>query len=162
MGWAMETHLRIPLVGAALDMAIAQRQPHAVIHHSDQGCQYTAVAFGQRCRRAGVRPSMGSVGDCFDNAMCENFFATLECELLDRSSFRMPAQARLAVFEFIEGWYNTQRRHSALAYESPLTFEQRHATATGPPGAADAPVAGSPAGIVQPAVPADRRSWSLS
>ena len=121
----METHLRTTLVLAALDMAVAQRQPRAVIHHSEQGCQYTALAFGARCRQAGVRPSMGSVGDCYDNALCESFFATLECELLDRVTFATPAEARAAVFDFIEGWYNTQRRHSALGDESPLSFEQR-------------------------------------
>ncbi len=126
VGWAMETHLRTALVLAALDMAVAQRQPRAVIHHSDQGCQYTALAFGARCRQAGVRPSMGSVGDCYDNALCESFFATLECELIDRVALPTPAAARAAVFDFIEGWYNTQRRHSALAYDSPLRFEQRH------------------------------------
>ena len=126
VGWAMETHLRTTLVLAALDMAVEQRQPRAVIHHSDQGCQYTALAFGVQCRQAGVRPSMGSVGDCYDNALCESFFATLECELLDRCSFPTPAAARTAVFDCIAGWYNTQRRHSALAYDSPLHFEQRH------------------------------------
>lgn len=129
VGWAMETHLRTTLVLAALEMAVRQRQPRAVIHHSDQGTQYTALAFGARCRAAGVRPSMGSVGDCYDNALCESFFATLECELLDRVSFRTPTEARVAVFDFIEGWYNTQRRHSALAYDSPLAFEQRDAAA---------------------------------
>ncbi len=126
VGWAMATHLRTALVLAALNMAVEQRQPRAVIHHSDQGCQYAALAFGARCRQAGVRPSMGSVGDCYDNALCESFFATLECELLDRCSFHTPTAARTAVFDFIEGWYNTQRRHSALAYDSPLHFEQRH------------------------------------
>ncbi len=95
------------------------------MHHSDQGCQYTSVAFGKRCGEAGVRPSMGSVGDCFDNAMCESFFATLECELLDRRPFRTQAEARLAVFDFIEGWYNPNRRHSGLGYLSPLEFEKR-------------------------------------
>ncbi len=129
VGWAMETHLRTELVLAALAMAVRQRQPHAVIHHSDQGSQYTALAFGTRCRDAGIRPSMGSVGDCYDNAMCESFFATLECELLDRVSLRTPAEARRAVFDFIEGWYNTQRRHSSLAYESPLSFERLAAQA---------------------------------
>ena len=124
VGWAMETHLRTALVLAALDMAVAQRQPRGVIHHSDQGCQYTALAFGARCRQAGVRPSMGSVGDCYDNALCESFFATLECELLARCTFSTPDAARAAVFDFIEGWYNTQRRHSALGYESPLRFEE--------------------------------------
>jgi putative transposase len=125
IGWAMETHLRTELVLAALDMAVAQRRPTNVIHHSDQGCQYTSVAFGHRCRAVGVRPSMGSVGDAYDNALCESFFATLECELLDRQSFRSPPAARLAVFDFIEGWYNPHRRHSALAYRSPLAYEQQ-------------------------------------
>jgi putative transposase len=129
IGWAMATHLRTSLVLAALDMAIAQRRPQGVIHHSDQGCQYTAIDFGRRCREAHVRPSMGSVGDCYDNAMCESFFATLECELLDRVTLRTPAEARTAVFDFIEGWYNPTRRHSSLEYESPLTFERRHAKA---------------------------------
>ena len=127
IGWAMATHLRTSLVVAAFDMAIAQRRPQAVIHHSDQGCQYTAIEFGRRCRAANVRPSMGSVGDCYDNAMCESFFATLECELLDRVTLRTPGEARTAVFDFIEGWYNPTRRHSSLDYESPLAFERRAA-----------------------------------
>jgi len=126
VGWAMANHLRTELVLEALDMAVWRRRPDAVIHHSDQGCQYTSIAFGSRCREAGVRPSMGSRGDCFDNAMCESFFATLECELLDRRRFPTQAEARLAVFDFIEGWYNTQRRHSALDYDSPIDYERRH------------------------------------
>jgi putative transposase len=130
IGWAMETHLRTALVLAALNLAIDQRRPQGVVHHSDQGCQYTAVAFGVRCREAGVQPSMGSVGDCYDNALCESFFATLECELLDRVTLHTPHEARTAVFDFIEGWYNPRRRHSALDYESPLTFEQRGIAAT--------------------------------
>jgi putative transposase len=124
VGWAMATHLRTDLVLAALNMALVQRRPKAVIHHSDQGTQYTSLAFGQRCREAGVRPSMGSVGDCFDNALCESFFATLECELLDRQRLRTPAAAETVVFEFIEGWYNRDRRHSALGFLSPVAFEQ--------------------------------------
>jgi putative transposase len=88
IGWAMATHLRTEFVLDALDMALTRRRPRDVIHHSDQGCQYTSVAFGMRCREAGVRPSMGSVGDAYDNAMCESFFATLECELLDRRRFK--------------------------------------------------------------------------
>lgn len=124
IGWAMETHLRTELVLAALDMAVTQRRPTGVIHHSDHGCQYTSLAFGGRCREAGVRPSMGSVGDAYDNAMCESFFATLECELLDRQRFSSQADARLAVFDFIEGWYNPSRRHSALDYLSPMIFER--------------------------------------
>jgi putative transposase len=88
--------------------------------------QYTSVAFGKRCAEAGVRPSMGSVGDAYDNALCESFFATLECELLDRQRFRTQVEARLAIFDFIEGWYNPRRRHSALTYLSPMIFEERH------------------------------------
>jgi len=124
VGWAMATHLRTELVLEALNMALTQRRPTAVIHHSDQGCQYTSIAFGQRCREMGVRPSMGSVGDAYDNALCESFFATLECELLDRTRFKTQIEARLAVFEFIEGWYNPHRRHSALNYLSPLNYER--------------------------------------
>jgi putative transposase len=126
VGWAMANHLRTELVLDALDMAVSQRQPTAVIHHSDQGCQYTSIGFGLRCREAGVRPSMGSVGDCYDNAMCESFFATLECELLADRRFRTQAEGRMAVFEFIEGWYNPRRRHSALGYLSPVNFERAH------------------------------------
>jgi putative transposase len=133
IGWAMATHLRTSLVLGALDMAILQRRPTAVIHHSDQGCQYTALDFGRRCRAAHVRPSMGSVGDCYDNAMCESFFATKECELLDRVTLRTPGEARTAVFDFIEGWYNPRRRHSSLDYVSPIDFERQH-TPTPPAG----------------------------
>ncbi len=125
VGWAMATHLRTELVLDALNMALGQRRPQAVIHHSDQGCQYTSIAFGARCKQAGVRPSMGSVGDCYDNAMCESFFATLECELLERRRFANQVEARMAVFEFIEGWYNSHRRHSSLNYLSPIEFERR-------------------------------------
>jgi len=125
VGWSMASHLRTELVLEALNMALGQRRPAAVIHHSDQGTQYTSIAFGSRCREAGVRPSMGSVGDCFDNAMCESFFATLECELLDRRKFKTQAEARLAVFEFLEAWYNSRRRHSALGYLSPAEFERQ-------------------------------------
>ena len=124
VGWAMANHLRTGLVLDALGMALAQRRPSNVVHHSDQGSQYTSIAFGARCRQAGVRPSMGSVGDCYDNAMCESFFATLECELLDRTRFRSQAEARMAVFEFIEGWYNPRRRHSAIGYLSPVHYER--------------------------------------
>ena len=120
VGWAMANHLRTELVLDALNMALGQRRATGVIHHSDQGCQYTSIAFGLRCREAGVQPSMGSVGDCYDNAMCESFFATLECELLDRVRFRTQSDARIAIFDFIEGFYNPRRRHSALGYLSPI------------------------------------------
>jgi putative transposase len=83
------------------------------------------VAFGLRCKEAGVSPSTGSVGDAHDNAMAEAFFATLECELLDRRSFRSQAEARMAVFAFIEGFYSHTRRHSALGYLSPIEYEAR-------------------------------------
>ncbi|MGN6108091.1 MAG: IS3 family transposase, partial [Kofleriaceae bacterium] len=124
VGWAMENHLRTELVIDALDMAIGQRRPSTVIHHSDQGCQYTSVAFGLRCREVGVKSSMGSVGDAYDNAMCESFFATLECELLDRRRFKSQSEAKLAIFDFIEGFYNTRRLHSALDYCSPVDYER--------------------------------------
>ena len=125
VGWAMEARMPAELVGGALSMAISTRQPVGpVIHHSDRGSQYTSLAFGRRCREAGVVRSMGSVGDAYDNAMCESFFATLECELLDRRSLRTVAEARREVFSFIEGFYNTRRLHSALGYRSPANFER--------------------------------------
>jgi putative transposase len=129
VGWAMANHLRTELVIDALNMAVGQRQPATVIHHSDQGCQYTSVAFGLRCREVGVKPSMGSVGDAYDNAMCESFFATLECELLDRRRFKSHAEAEMAIFDFIEGFYNTHRIHSALDYQSPIDYERKQAAA---------------------------------
>jgi len=129
IGWAMATHLRTELVLDALNMAVSQRQPTGVIHHSDRGCQYTSLAFGLRCRETGIRPSMGSVCDAYDNALCESFFATLECELLDRRRFPTPAEARMAIFDFVEGWYNPRRRHSALDYESPISYERKHQSA---------------------------------
>ena len=127
VGWAMAAHLRTELVIEALEMAVTQRRPGRVIHHSDRDSQYTSLAFGARCRASGVVRSMGSAGDCFDNSMAESFFATLECELLDRTTLSNHAEARAAVFDFVEGWYNTRRRHSALGYKSPLAFERLHA-----------------------------------
>ena len=125
VGWAMATHMRAELVDDALWMAVRGRRPEAgVIHHSDQGSQYTSLGFGQRCREAGVIQSMGSVGDAYDNAMCESFFATLECELLGRRSFSTAVEARREVFSFIEGFYNTRRLHSSLGYVSPANFEK--------------------------------------
>ena len=126
VGWSISADLKTEVVIAAFDMAVAQRQPEGVIFHSDHGCQYTSIAFGQRCRMAGVKPSMGSVGDAYDNAMCESFFASLKCELLDRHHFRSHAEARMALFRYIEGWYNTRRRHSALDYQSPVNYERKH------------------------------------
>ena len=131
VGWAMETSLHTELVLQALNMALGQRRPGGVIHHTDHGSQYISCAFGKRCEQAGVRPSMGSVGDCFDNAMCESFFATLECELLDRRRFKTQIEAPIAIFEFIEGWYNPHRRPSALDYLSPINYERSHSKDAG-------------------------------
>ena len=132
VGWSMSTTLHTTVVLDALSMALAMRRPHS---YSDQGSQYTSIEFGNRCRQAGVRPSMGSVGDAYDNAMAESFFATLECELLARSRFKTQAEARNAVFEFIEGFYNPRRRHSSLGYLSPVEFERRHGESAASPGA---------------------------
>ncbi len=125
VGWAMATHLRTELVLDALDMAVLRRKPKGVIHHSDKGCQYTAIAFGKRCAEANVIPSTGSAGDCYDNAMCESFNATLECELLVFRRFKNQREAALAVFEFIEGWYNLHRRHTSIGNISPAEYERR-------------------------------------
>lgn len=125
VGWSMRTDLKTEGVLDALNMALTQRRPRAVVHHSDHGCQYTSYSFGKRCQEMGVMPSMGSVGDAYDNAMAESFFATLERELLNRRRFKTQSEARMAVFEWIEGWYNPHRRHSSLGRISPITFERR-------------------------------------
>lgn len=129
VGWAMADHLRTALVLEAVELAVARRRPPkdgALVHHSDHGCQYTSLAFSQRLRDAGIVASMGSVGDCYDNAVAESFFATLKGELLDRHVWPTRGAARSAIFEYIEGWYNRQRRHSTLDYLSPAAFEARH------------------------------------
>jgi putative transposase len=131
VGWSMAGHLRTELVLDALDMAVRRRSPAAgLIHHSDHGTQYTSLEFGRRLREAGIAASMGSVGDCYDNALVESFFASLETELIDRSAWAAPEQARLAVFDYIETFYNPTRRHSALGYLSPMEFERRHRSKT--------------------------------
>jgi len=124
VGWAMETYLRTELMLAAIDMAITMRKPKEVIHHSDHGCQYTSYAFGKRCQEAGIMPSMGTVGDAYDNAMAESFFATLEREVLRRRRFKSQAEAKMAIFDWLEGWYNPHRRHSALGRRSPVNYER--------------------------------------
>ena len=129
VGWSMRLDLRTEGVLDALNMALAQRRPQGVVHHSDHGCQYTSYSFGKRCREMGVMPSMGSVGDAYDNAMAESFFATLERELLNRRRFKTQSEARMAVFEWIEGWYNPHRRHSSLGRISPINFERRQLAA---------------------------------
>ena len=140
----MADHLRAELVVSALDMATLRRDSQDVIFHSDQGSQYTSVVFGQRCERAGIRPSMGSVGDCYDNALCEGFFATLECELLDRTLFADHPQARQELFSWLEGWYNRERRYSSIGYISPAEYEARSSANDEPEGA----LAGDPYGTL--------------
>ena len=126
VGWSIGEQMSADLVLSALNMAITQRRPTDVIHHSDQGSQYTSLALGQRCAKLGVRLSMGSVGDAYDNAMAESFFASLECGRIDRHSFQTKDEARLALFTYIEGWYNPRRRHPALGRISPINFERSH------------------------------------
>jgi putative transposase len=129
VGWAFGQHMTADLVVAALNMALFTRKPGlngpGVIHHSDQGSQYTSIAFGTRCKEMNVRPSMGTVGDAYDNAMAESFFASLECELIDRRCWQTLTQARLEVFTWIESWYNPKRLHSKLGYLSPIDFERK-------------------------------------
>jgi putative transposase len=124
VGWAIADHIRTELVLMALNMALETRRPDDVIHHSDRGSQYTAIAFGKRCEEMGVRPSMGSVGDAYDNAMAESFFGSLERELLSRRTFKTKAEAKSALFTYIEAWYNPKRRHSGIGYKSPNNFER--------------------------------------
>lgn len=125
VGWSMAEHMRAELVVDALQMGLARRQPAAgLIHHSDQGSQYVSLAFGQRARDAGIAVSMGSKGDCFDNAVAESFFATLKKELVHRRSWPTRQELRSAVFDYIESFYNRERRHSTLGYLSPREFEK--------------------------------------
>jgi putative transposase len=125
VGWSMREDMSVQLVLDALQMALLQRRPSAVVHHSDHGSQYTSDAFAALCERAGVTLSMGSVGDAYDNAMAESFFASIKTELIHRQHFCTVAQARAAIFEYIEGWYNPHRRHSALGHLSPNNYERR-------------------------------------
>jgi len=130
VGWSMADHLRTELVLDALDMAITQRNPApGLVHHTDHGCQYTSLAFGRRLQQASLVASMGTVGDALDNAVAESFFATLECELLDRHAWPTRQGLRTAVFDFIEVFYNRQRRHSTLGYASPASYEQHPSAA---------------------------------
>lgn len=131
VGWALAEHMRASLVIAALDVALAARGPVAgLVHHSDRGTQYTSVALGERLAAAGIAASMGSPGTCYDNALAESFFASLETELIDRSHWPTHDAARLAVFDWVERFYNRSRLHSALGYTSPAAFERRHSETT--------------------------------
>jgi putative transposase len=125
VGWSMRPDLEAELVVDALEMAIDRRRPQpGLVHHSDQGSQYVSLRFGERCREIGIHQSMGSKGDCFDNAVAESFFATLEKDLLRRGSFATRQDARTAVFDYIETFYNPIRLHSALDYLSPVEYER--------------------------------------
>jgi putative transposase len=125
VGWSMRPDLEAELVVEALELAVARRQPGpGLVHHSDQGSQYVSLRFGERCREAGIHRSMGSKGDCFDNAVAESFFATLEKDLLRRRSFATRQEARTAVFDYMETFYNPIRLHSTLGYRSPVEYER--------------------------------------
>jgi putative transposase len=125
VGWSMATHLRATLVVDALKMALQRRRPGlGLIHHSDQGSQYVSLAFGRAARQAGIAVSMGSRGDAYDNAVAETFFATLKKELVNRRSWPSRLELQSAVFEYIEAFYNRQRRHSTLSMLSPADYEQ--------------------------------------
>ncbi len=125
VGWSMRPDLEAELVVDALEMATARRRPQAgLVHHSDQGSQYVSLRFGERCREIGIHRSMGSKGDCFDNAVAESFFATLEKDLLRRRSFATRQDASTAVFDYIEAFYNPLRLHSTLDYLSPIEYEK--------------------------------------
>ena len=125
VGWAMSNNLRTELVLEAVNMAIYTRRPSpGLIHHSDRGSQYTSVEFGSRLREEGLLPSMGSVADAYDNSMAESFVSTLKRELIHRHSWLSRQMARRAIFEYIEGFYNTRRRHSALGQLSPSEYER--------------------------------------
>ncbi len=127
VGWSMADHMRTALVLGALEMALIRQHPPAgLIHHSDHGSQYTAGAFASRCQVAQIRQSMGSVGDCYDNALAESFFTTLKGDLLSSQSFRTQGEARTALFTYLEIFYNRQRRHSALGYLTPKDFDRRY------------------------------------
>lgn len=129
IGWSMGERPVADLPIGAVRMAVWNRRPDpGVIHHSDHGSQYTSLAFGKTLREAGLVGSMGSVGDAYDNAMAESFFATLKTELLDRQRWMTRMQLRAAIFDYIEVFYNRRRRHSALGHLSPIEFERRWLT----------------------------------
>ncbi len=131
VGWSMADHMRTELVTDALQMALARRRPEpGLIWHSDQGSQFVSLAFGQQARAAGIAQSMGSRGDCFDNAVAESFFATLKKELIHGRSWPTKAELRTEVFEYIEVFFNRRRRHSTLGFLSPAQFERTQQTET--------------------------------
>ena len=125
VGWSMDSHMRTELVVDALEMAVWRRKPSAgLVHHSDRGAQYTAISFGKRLEEVGIVPSMGRTGTALDNAMAESFIATLKTELVHRQRFPDREVARSAIFEYLEGFYNRRKLHSALSYQSPMSYEE--------------------------------------
>jgi putative transposase len=127
VGWSMRDNMRADLVVEALEMAVSRRRPAVgLVAHSDQGSQYVSLAFGQRCRQSGIAQSIGSKGDCYDNAVCESFHASLEKDLLRRRSLHSRQEARTAVFDYIEVFFNRERLHSTLGYRSPAEYEHDH------------------------------------
>jgi putative transposase len=128
IGWSIAEHMRTELVTDALGMAVLRRRPESgsTVLHSDHGAQYTSWAFGQRLRNAGLLASMGTVGDCYDNAMMESFWGTMQLELLDTKAWQTRDELATAIFEWIECWYNPKRRHSSIGMHSPVTFEALH------------------------------------
>jgi putative transposase len=128
IGWSIDNHMRTELVTGALGMAIMRRNPEndTTILHSDHGSQYTSWAFGQRLRAAGLLASMGTIGDCYDNAMMESFWGTLQLEILDQRTWKNRDELANTIFEWIECWYNPKRRHSSIEMHSPVTFEALH------------------------------------
>jgi putative transposase len=125
VGWSMAEHLRAELVVDALEMAVARRRPRpGLVHHCDQGSQYVSLLFGERCRTAGIQLSMGARGCALDNAVAESFFASLKKDLTRRRSFADRQEARTAIFDYIEAFYNPHRLHSTLGYLSPIEYEK--------------------------------------
>ena len=137
VGWSMADHMRTELVTDALQMALERRRPdRGLIYHSDQGSQFVSLAFGQQARGAGIAQSMGSKGDCYDNAVAESFFATVKKELIHRRTWPTKAELRTEVFDYIEIFYNRQRRHSTLGQRSPIDYENSTLRRDGPIDAA--------------------------
>ncbi|MCD2191395.1 IS3 family transposase [Actinomycetospora sp. SF1] len=129
VGWSIDDNMRTELVTDALGMAILRRKPlddGSTVLHSDHGSQFTSWAFGRRLVDAGIVPSMGSIGDCYDNSMMESFWGTMQLELLDSRKWATRAELATGIFEWIECWYNPIRRHSSIAMLSPVEFEARH------------------------------------
>jgi transposase InsO family protein len=131
VGWSAADHLRTQLPLEALGMALGLRRPqHGLVHHSDRGCQYASDLYRAELAARGIVCSMSRVGDCWDNAVAESFFATLKAELIHRRPWPTKHEARLAIHDYIGGFYNPHRRHSSLGYLSPMDYEAQHAASS--------------------------------